>query len=95
MTKNKTKPRDMQALGSQSHHKRKMKKILKSMPILSKDQSTIKEALGKEMITNINSTLLTQMSLEELFHQENLSQTCTKMSLLAIFFLAIILVINK
>jgi hypothetical protein len=45
--KNKRLPTEIQALRSQSHEKRKMKKSLKSMPIFSKDPSTMKETLGK------------------------------------------------
>jgi hypothetical protein len=98
MMKNKRPPREMQALRSQSHQKRKMKKILKAMLIFSKDPSTMKETTGKEMMTNKNLILLTRttrMSSEELFHQEGLSQPGTKISFLAIVFLAIILVIKQ
>jgi hypothetical protein len=55
----------------------------------------MKATTGNEMMTNKNLILLTrtiQMSLEELFHQEDLSQPGTKISFLAIIFLAIILV---
>jgi hypothetical protein len=41
--KNKRPLREMQALRSQSHQENKMKKSLKSMLILSKDPSTMKE----------------------------------------------------
>jgi hypothetical protein len=90
-------PREMQALRSQSHQKRKMKKSLKAMLIFSKAPSTMKATTGKEMMTNKNLILLTRttrMSSEELFHQEGLSQPGTKISFLAIVFLAIILVIK-
>jgi hypothetical protein len=89
--------REMQALRSQSHHKRKMKKILKTMLIFSKAPSTMKVATGKEMMTNKNLIILTRttrMSSEELFHQEGLSQPDTKIYFLSIVFLAIILVIK-
>jgi hypothetical protein len=43
-TKNKIPLREMQGLMSQSHQKREMKKILKAMPIFSKDPSTKKKA---------------------------------------------------
>jgi hypothetical protein len=75
-----------------------MNKILKDMITFSKDPSTMKETIGKEMMTNRNLILLTRttrMSLEELFHQEGLSQPGTKISFLAIIFLAIILVIKQ
>jgi hypothetical protein len=55
----------------------KMKKSLKAMLIFSKAPSTIKVAIGKEMTTNKNLIIFTRtpkMSLEELFHQEGLSQ---------------------
>jgi hypothetical protein len=55
----------------------------------------MKLAVGREMMTRKNLILLTRMSLEESFHQEDLSQPGIKISFLAIFFLAIILVINK
>jgi hypothetical protein len=97
MMKNKISLRDMKALRSQSHQKNKMKKNLKSMSIFSKAPSTMKETIGKEMVTNINLSLLTRsiiLSSKELFHQKGLSQTGTKISFLAIVFIAIILVIR-
>jgi hypothetical protein len=94
MMKNKIPPREIQALRSQSHHKKKMKKKLKAMPIFSKALLTMKVAVGKETMTNINMILLTRMSLEESFHQEDLSKLGTKISFLDFFFLAIILVIK-
>jgi hypothetical protein len=51
---NKITSREMQALKSQSHQKKKMKKILKAMLIFSKAPPTMKATLGKEMMTNIN-----------------------------------------
>jgi hypothetical protein len=109
MIKNKTLPREMQALRSQSYHKRKMKKILKAMIIFSNAPSkmksiifsnapsTMKSIAQKKMMTNINLILFrrtTRMSPGELFHQEVLSQPSSKISFLAIVFLAIILVIK-
>jgi hypothetical protein len=49
-----------------------MKKSLKAMPTFSKDPSTIKAIVGKEMMTTKNIILPTRMSSEELFHQEDL-----------------------
>jgi RAB protein geranylgeranyltransferase component A len=60
--KNKIPMREMQALRSQIHHKRKMKKSLKSVPIFSKDPLIMKETTRKEMMTNINMIILTRMS---------------------------------
>jgi hypothetical protein len=94
MMKNKIPPKEMQALRSQSHQKRKIKKILKSFPVFSKAPSTMKVVARKEIMTNKNMILLTIMSLEESFHQEYLSQHDTKISLLVVVFLAIILVIK-
>jgi hypothetical protein len=64
------------------------------MPIFSNHPSIMKAVVGKEIMTNINLiilTRLTRMSLKELFHQEGLGQIGTKITLLDIFFLAIIL----
>jgi hypothetical protein len=75
-----------------------MNKSIKYMPIFSKDPSTMKETTGKETMTSKNLILLTRttrMSSKELFHHEGLSQPGTKISFLAIVFLAIILVIKK
>jgi hypothetical protein len=55
----------------------------------------MKETTGKEMMTSRNLILLTRMSSEELFYQEDLSQPSTKIFFLAIVFLAIILVIKQ
>jgi hypothetical protein len=80
----------MQALRSQSHRKRKMKKSPKVMPIFSKAPSTMKAKTRKVMMTNKNMILLTRitrMSSKELFHQEGLSQIGTKISFLVIFLL--------
>ena len=93
--KNKIPTRKMESLRSQSHQKRKMKKNLKVMPIFSKAPSIIKLAAGKEFMTKRSMILLTRMSSKFLFHQEDLSQTGTKISLLAIVFLAIILIIKQ
>jgi hypothetical protein len=74
-----------------------MKKILKAMIIFSKAPSIMKTIAGKEMMTKRNPIILTRttrMSSKELFHQEGLSQLGTKISFLAIVFLAIILVIK-
>jgi hypothetical protein len=87
MTRNKRPPREMQALRSQSHQKNKMKKIIKYVSILSKAPSIMKASTRNEMMTNKNPIILTIMSLEELFHQEDLSQPDTKISFLAIIFL--------
>jgi hypothetical protein len=57
----------------------------------------MKAIVGKEMMTNRNPILLTRttrMISEELFHQEGLSKPRTKISLLAIVFLAKILIIK-
>jgi hypothetical protein len=94
-TKNKRPLREMQALRSQNHQRRKIRKNLKAMPIFSKAPSTMKASTEKEMMTNINLILPTRMSSEELFHQEDLSQTGTKIAFLVIVFLAINLVIKK
>jgi hypothetical protein len=94
--KNKIMMKEMQALKSQSHQKRKIKKILKYMLIFSNAPSTMNATVVKEMMTNINLILLMRikkMSLKEMFHQEDLSQFGTKISFLASAFLAIILVI--
>jgi hypothetical protein len=72
-----------------------MNKILKSMIIFSKAQSTMKVIIGNELMTSrilILLTRKTRMSSKELFHQEDLSQPGTKISFMAIVFLAIILV---
>jgi hypothetical protein len=69
--KNKISTREMQALRSQSHQKRKMKKSIKSMPIISKAPSIMKATTGKEMMIKLNMillTIITRMSLEYLFH---------------------------
>jgi hypothetical protein len=55
----------------------------------------MKETTGKEMMNNKNMILPRRMSSEVLLHQEDLSQTNTKISFLAIAFLAITLVIKK
>jgi hypothetical protein len=75
-----------------------LKKSLIFMLTFSKDPSTMKEAIGKEIMTKKNLILLTRttrMSLEELFHQEGLSQPNIKISSLDTIFLAIILVIKQ
>jgi hypothetical protein len=90
MTIKKIALREMHALKSQSHHKNKMNKIQKDMIIFSKAPPTMKPKIGKEMMTNINSILLTRttrMISEEFFHHKYLSKTTTKISFLAIFFL--------
>jgi len=60
MNKNKRPPREMEALRSQSHHKMKMNKFLKDMLIFSKDPSTMKVVVGKEVMTSKNMILLTK-----------------------------------
>jgi hypothetical protein len=98
MTINKRPLREMQALKSQSHQKNKMKKGMKAMLIFSKDPPTMKAAMGKEIMTSRNLILLirtTRMSSRELFHHKDLSQNGTKISLLAIVFIKIILVIKQ
>jgi hypothetical protein len=85
-------------LGYDDQNQILLKKSLKYMLIFSKAPSIMKEIIGKEMMTNRFSILLTRttrMSPEELFHQEGLSPTATKISFLAIVFLAIILVIKQ
>ena len=70
----------------------------KSMLIFSKAPPLIKAIVGKEMMTSrflILLTRTTRMSPKELFHQEGLSPTGTKISFLATLFLAIILVIKQ
>jgi hypothetical protein len=88
-------PREMQKLRSQIHQKRKMNQNLKTMPIFSKAPSTMKAPTGKEMMTNISFILPARMSSEELLHQEDPSQTSTKIYFFAIVFVAITLFINK
>jgi hypothetical protein len=61
MMKNKIPSREMQALRSQSHQKRKMKQSLKAIPIFSKAPSTMKVATRKEIMMNINLSLLTRI----------------------------------
>jgi hypothetical protein len=90
MTINKIPLREMQALNSQIHHKEKIKKILKSMLIFPKDPPTMKETIREEMMTSRNLILLirtTRMSSKYFFHHEYHSQSSTKISFLAIFFL--------
>jgi hypothetical protein len=58
MTEKKITPRVMQALRSQSHKKRKMKKSLKAMRIFSKAPSMMKAIARKEMMINIKLILL-------------------------------------
>jgi hypothetical protein len=55
----------------------------------------MKATSGKEMMTSRNLIVPTRMSSEELFHQEDLLQTDTKISFLAIVFLAINVFIKK
>jgi hypothetical protein len=98
MMKTKIPSREMQELRSQSHQEKKMNKILIAMLTFSEDPSIMKEATRKEMMINRNLTLFTKttrMSLEELFHQEGISQPDVKISSLDIICLAIILVIKK